>query len=98
MSISGRLDKTGKECHSIEYGEVSLYMRAELSYLDEGVPAIKVDLRYCWNDNFVEHPIDGYTTGRRDTAECLSRSQAELNAKGLGLLLCHLSPGCLPSI
>ena len=78
--------------HRIENGEGSLYMPAELCYLDEAVPGIKVDLRYCGNDNFVGRPIAGYTTGRRaivrrDTAECLRRAQAELNTKGLGLLV-----------
>lgn len=68
------------------------FMPAELCYLDEEVPGIKVDLRYCGYDNFVGRPIDGYTTGtrailRRDTAECLKRAQHELNAQGLGLLV-----------
>lgn len=73
-------------------GEGTLYMPAELCYLDEVVPGIMVNLRYCGYDNFVGRPIAGYTTGcrailRRDAAECLRKAQTELNAKGLGLLV-----------
>ena len=78
--------------HRGENGEGTLYLPAELCYLDEVVPSVKVDLRYSGHDNFVGRPLAGYTTGkrailRRDTAECLRRAQAELNAKGLGLLV-----------
>mgnify|MGYP003289203215 CR=1 FL=1 len=78
--------------HSVKNGEGTLYMPTGLCYLDEVVPGIRVNLRYCGNDNFVGRPIAGYTTGkrailRRDVAECIKRAQAELNARGLGLLV-----------
>lgn len=77
--------------HMIE-GEGNIYMPAGLCYLDEVVPGIRVNLRYCGNDNFVGRPIAGYTTGsrailRRDAAECIKRAQTELNTRGLGLLV-----------
>lgn len=67
-------------------------MPAQLCYLDEAVPGIKVDLKYCGNDNFVGRPIAGYTTGtrailRRDAAECLRKAQQALEEKGYGLLI-----------
>ena len=67
-------------------------MPAELCYLDEVAPSIKVDLKYCGYDNFVGRPIDGYTTGRRailrkDAAAALAKAQKQLNARGLGLLV-----------
>lgn len=73
-------------------GGIPQYMPRGLCYLDEVVPGIAVNLRYCGNDNFVGRPIDGYTTGkrailRRDTAECVKKAQKELAAKGLGLLV-----------
>lgn len=69
---------------------VCSYMPAELCYLDEVVPGICVDLKYCGSDNFVGRPIDGYTTGcrailRRDMAERLAKVQNELATKGLAL-------------
>lgn len=78
--------------HRMKNGEGELYMPDELCYLDEVVPGIRVRLRYGGNDNFVGRPIAGYSTGhrailRRDTAECLKRAQAELNTRGLGLLV-----------
>lgn len=67
-------------------------MPGELCYLDEVAPGIKVDLKYCGNDNFVGRPIDGYTTGRRailrkDTAAALAKAQQKLQKKGYGLLI-----------
>ena len=67
-------------------------MPQELCYLDEVAPGIKVDLKYCGNDNFVGRPIDGYTSGRRailrkDAAAALAKAQQELNKKGYGLLI-----------
>lgn len=78
--------------HRMQNSDGTVYMPAELCYLDEVVPGIKIDLRYCGSDNFVGRPIAGYTTGRRailrrDTAECIRRAQVELNARGLGLLV-----------
>lgn len=65
-------------------------MPAELCYLDEAIPGICVDLKYCGSDNFVGRPIAGYTTGnrailRRDTAARLARVQQALEKKGLAL-------------
>ena len=65
-------------------------MPAELCYVDEIIPGIVVDLKYCGTDNFVGRPIAGYTTGcrailRKDTAECLCRAQQKLAQKGLAL-------------
>ena len=65
-------------------------MPARLCYLDEVIPGICVDLKYCGNDNFVGRPIAGYTTGhrailRRDTADRLARAQQALAQKGLAL-------------
>ena len=65
-------------------------MPARLCYLDEAIPGICVDLKYCGNDNFVGRPIAGYTTGhrailRRDTADRLARAQQKLAQKGLAL-------------
>lgn len=67
-------------------------MPAELCYLDEVAPSIKVDLKYCGYDNFVGRPIDGYTSGhrailRKDAATALAKAQKELNTRGLGLLV-----------
>lgn len=67
-------------------------MPAELCYLDEVVPDIKVDLKYCGSDNFVGRPIDGYTAGkrailRRDAAASLAKAQKSLAAHGYGLLV-----------
>ena len=65
-------------------------MPQELCYLDEVIPGIAVDLKYCGSDNFVGRPIDGYTGGqrailRKDTAAALARAQQELAQKGLSL-------------
>ena len=78
--------------HKMKNGEGSLYMPASLCYVDEIVPGIKTDLKYCGNDNFTGRPVAGYTSGRRailrrDTAECIKRAQQELAGKGLGLLV-----------
>lgn len=67
-------------------------MPQELCYLDEMVPGIKVDLKYCGYDNFVGRPINGYTTGhrailRKDAAAALGKAQKQLAARGLGLLV-----------
>lgn len=67
-------------------------MPEELCYLDEEVPGIRVDLKYCGSDNFTGRPVAGYTSGhrailRRDTAECIRRAQTALAEKGLGLVV-----------
>lgn len=78
--------------HRMNDGEGTLYMPGQLCYLDEVIPGIKVDLRYCGNENFTGRPIAGYTTGRRailrkDMAERVKCAQEALAAKGLGLLV-----------
>lgn len=70
-----------------------VYMMPDaLCYLDSVAPLVKVDLKYCGNDNFVGRPIDGYTNGkrailRRDTAAALKRASEALAKEGLGLLV-----------
>jgi D-alanyl-D-alanine dipeptidase len=67
-----------------------IYMPTGLCYLDEIIPGICVDLKYCGSDNFVGRPICGYTSGRRailrrDTAEKVARAQQILACQGLAL-------------
>ena len=67
-------------------------MPAGLCYLDTVAPSVKVDLKYCGNDNFVGRPIDGYIGGKRailrkDAAQAVLKAQQELETKGLGLLI-----------
>lgn len=70
-----------------------VYLMPEgLCYLDDVAPLVRVDLKYCGNDNFVGRPIDGYTTGkrailRRDTAEAMKKASETLAKEGLGLLV-----------
>ena len=69
-----------------------VYMPAEMCYLDEVAPLVRVDLKYCGSDNFVGRPIDGYTGGRRtilrkDTALALKKASELLAKEGLGLLV-----------
>lgn len=82
-------------CHCAQKAPLMVYpgiMPAELCYLDEVVPTVKVDLKYCGNDNFVGRPVNGYTTGRRailrkDAAAAIAKVQTELQQKGMGLLV-----------
>ena len=82
-------------CQCTHQKELMVYpgmMPAELCYLDEYAPRVRVDLKYCGNDNFVGRPIQGYTTGRRailrrDAAAAIAKVQKELEAQGLGLLV-----------
>lgn len=72
--------------------QTQLRMPDELCYLDEVAPLVRVDLKYCGNDNFVGRPIDGYTTGkravlRRDTAAAMKKASEALAKEGLGLLV-----------
>lgn len=69
-----------------------VYMPEEMCYLDEVAPLVKVDLKYCGNDNFVGRPIAGYTTGhravlRKDTALALKQASESLAKEGLGILV-----------
>lgn len=58
-------------------------------YLEEAVPGIRVDLRYCTARNFVGAPIDGYLKPRAiltvEAAGALAKVQEELRPFGLGL-------------
>lgn len=53
------------------------------------VPALRVDMRYARENNFVGRRIDGYAATvcllTRQAAEALARVQAELETQGLGL-------------
>lgn len=59
------------------------------AYVDELIPALSVDLKYCSVHNFVGEPVDGYQVPRviatRAAAEALGRVQEELALFGLGL-------------
>ena len=82
-------------CQCTHQKELMVYpgmMPAELCYLDEYAPRVRVDLKYCGNDNFVGRPIQGYTTGRRailrrDAAAAIAKVQKDLEQQGLGLLV-----------
>ncbi len=60
-------------------------------YVDSVAPTVRTELKYAGSDNFVGRPIAGYTGRRavlrRDAAEALARASAELEKKGLGLLI-----------
>lgn len=60
-------------------------------YIDEIIPGIRLDLRYCTAHNFVGEQIDGYSQPRgiltRAAAEALSRVQDALKTTGLELKL-----------
>ena len=67
------------------------YLPAEMCYLDEVAPGIRVELRYAGNDNFVGRPICGYQGTRailrKDAAKNLAKAAAILQKEGLGLLV-----------
>ena len=58
-------------------------------YIDEIIPGIRLDLRYCTTHNFVGEQIDGYSQPRgiltRAAAEALSQVQDALKTTGLEL-------------
>ncbi len=58
-------------------------------YVEDVIPNIRVDLRYCTDHNFVGRPVDGYLRSRciltTEAARSLRSVQAELNRFGLGL-------------
>lgn len=58
-------------------------------YVSDIIPDIKVELRYCQDNNFVGQQIDGYNLDvailTKQAAVALKNVQEELNAKGLGL-------------
>ena len=57
--------------------------------LNNIIPDVKVELRYCSNHNFVGERIDGYMAPKclvtREAAEALKHVQEELRRFGLGL-------------
>jgi D-alanyl-D-alanine dipeptidase len=66
-------------------------MPSEFVFLTDAVPGISEDARYATRDNFMGRPLEGYMGNRivlrRQTAEALGRAQADLNGRGLGLLV-----------
>jgi len=58
-------------------------------YVEEGIPNIRVELRYLTGENFIGRPVDGYIKSRciltREAAQALKKVQEELNRFGLGL-------------
>jgi D-alanyl-D-alanine dipeptidase len=58
-------------------------------YLDQVVPEIRIELRYCTRDNFVGERIEGYLEPRciltKQAAEALRGVQQDLALFGLGL-------------
>ncbi len=66
-----------------------IYLERGFVYVDELVPDLYVDLKYCTPDNFVGEPVDGYEAARviatEPAALALRQVQAELALFGLGL-------------
>lgn len=58
-------------------------------YVEDAIPGIKIELRYCTPDNFVGKPIDGYLQSRciltEQAARALAKVQLDLKPFGLGL-------------
>ena len=58
-------------------------------YVDELIPNIEIDLKYCTEQNFVGEQIDGYLRPRciltKEAADRLKNVQEELERFGLGL-------------
>jgi D-alanyl-D-alanine dipeptidase len=66
-------------------------MPDDFVYLDEWIPALKIDLRYASTNNFIAAPIDGYVGARavltRPAAQALAKVQEDLERQGYGLLV-----------
>jgi D-alanyl-D-alanine dipeptidase len=58
-------------------------------YVEEAIPHVKIDLRYCTDNNFLGRKVDGYVRPKcvltKQAAEALKKVQTELNRFGLGL-------------
>ena len=58
-------------------------------YVEDFIPNIRIDLRYCSKDNFIGRPIEGYVKPRciitKEAARALNKVQTELEQFGLGL-------------
>lgn len=58
-------------------------------YAQDSIPDLKVELRYCYDNNFVGEPIDGYEEEKvimtTQTAVALKKIQAILKEKSLGI-------------
>ena len=69
--------------------EISTEIPQQFVAIYSFAPAIKFDVRYFTDDNFVGNPIDGYHAAKifmlRDAAVALLAVQEELTAFGLGL-------------
>ncbi|MDN3987910.1 M15 family metallopeptidase [Zwartia vadi] len=66
-------------------------MPDEFVYLDEWIPALKIDLRYSSKNNFIGAPVDGYADARavltRPATLALAKVQQDLDRQGYGLLI-----------
>ncbi len=66
-------------------------MPKDFVYLRDVDPTIQQDMRYAGANNFTGGPVPGYDAGEcvlaRQVAEALKAVQADLRAKGLGLLV-----------
>ncbi len=60
-------------------------------YVVDSIPDIQLEMRYCYNDNFVGRPIEGYNEPvcilSLEAISALKKVQDELKEKGLGLKL-----------
>lgn len=58
-------------------------------YLEDVIPAIRLEIRYCSNNNFIGRPVDGYRKPRailtREAAAALQGVQEELVPFGFGV-------------
>jgi D-alanyl-D-alanine dipeptidase len=66
-------------------------MPKDFAYLRDVDPTIQQDIRYAGSDNFTGAPVPGYDAPEcvllRQVAEALKAVQADLKAKGFGLLV-----------
>lgn len=64
-------------------------LHEDFVYIENVIPNIKVDLRYCTDSNFLGRRVDGYVQPRciltKQAAEALAKVQEDLNRFGLGL-------------
>lgn len=58
-------------------------------YVEETIPNVKVELRYCSDNNFLGRRVEGYVAPTciltKEATEALKKVQADLNRFGLGL-------------
>ena len=69
--------------------EGALHLQEEFVCLEDFLPSILTDLRYCSVNNFIGEPVDGYEAARailsKAAAASLVKVQEELSLFGLGL-------------